>query len=543
MKLRNIILIGAAAMLALASCSDDYLNTPPRDQMSPDGFYSTPSQCNQGILGVYADLRYISDYEYLMMSEVRSDNMWVEPRPDGERSYSEIGTFRANASEVTFEQTWNAWYKLIYDANMALQKIEKCDFTNEAIKNQFLGEAHFLRGWAYFELARLYGNVPLILEPMSSQEANNVKQTDARTVITGTAIPDLEFALDNLPEKGKMVDGLGTAVTGRADKSAAQGMLARVYMQLAGFPFNDAEAESKAKTYLEQLLAKKSQYWAPTIDAWRSQWLPSNANKYSVFAIQYRTGGSGNPAVFDMSPALPPSFTSIRIFGNQIYPNKALMYQFERTQSNGNKDLRGENYTYIHGYDKESASFPTYSQQFEDVTVDGVTTSQQVNAINYKYMASKRKCKEFGVDGTIENSMVDYYDWPVNYPVIRIEDMMLLYAEILCDEGDIAGAMNQVNEIRSRAGVDLRPTSGISKDEATKYIRLERQLELFGEGVRWFDEVRYGTWQQDIINKFNIYNNVDGTDVSSVADGRYLYPIPSNQMSIVPGLYSQNKGY
>lgn len=184
---------------------------------------------------------------------------------------------------------------------MALQKIEKCDFANEAIKNQFLGEAHFLRGWAYFELARLYGNVPLILEPMSSKEANNVKQTDARTVITGTAIPDLEFALDNLPEKGKMVDGLGTAVTGRADKSAAQGMLARVYMQLAGFPFNDTEAESKAKTYLEQLLAKKSQYWAPTIDAWRSQWLPSNANKYSVFAIQYRTGGSGNPAIFDMS--------------------------------------------------------------------------------------------------------------------------------------------------------------------------------------------------------------------------------------------------
>ncbi|GJG37951.1 RagB/SusD family nutrient uptake outer membrane protein [Prevotella lacticifex] len=543
MKLRNIILIGAAAMLGLASCSDDYLNTPPRDQMSPDGFYSTPSQCNQGVLGVYADLRYISDYEYLMMSEVRSDNMWVEPRPDGERSYSEIGTFRANASEVTFEQTWNAWYKLIYDANMALQKIEKCDFANEAIKNQFLGEAHFLRGWAYFELARLYGNVPLILEPMSSKEANNVKQTDARTVITGTAIPDLEFALDNLPEKGKMVDGLGATVTGRADKSAAQGMLARVYMQLAGFPFNDTEAESKAKTYLEQLLAKKSQYWAPTIDAWRSQWLPSNANKYSVFAIQYRTGGSGNPAIFDMSPELPPSFTSIRIFGNHIYPNKALMYQFERTQSNGSKDLRGENYSYIHGYDKESASFPTYSQQFEDVTVDGVTTSQQVNAINYKYMASKRKCKEFGIDGTIENSMVDYYDWPVNYPVIRIEDMMLLYAEILCDEGDIAGAMNQVNEIRSRAGVDLRPTSGISKDEATKYIRLERQLELFGEGVRWFDEVRYGTWQQDIINKFNSYSNPDGTDVSSVADGRYLYPIPSNQMSIVPGLYSQNKGY
>ena len=96
-------------MLGFSSCSDDYLNTPPRNQMSPDGFYSTPSQCNQGILGVYADLRYISDYEFWMMSEVRSDNMWVNPRPNGERSYSEIGTFRANATEVTFEQ------RLVFD--------------------------------------------------------------------------------------------------------------------------------------------------------------------------------------------------------------------------------------------------------------------------------------------------------------------------------------------------------------------------------------------------------------------------------------------
>lgn len=543
MKLKNIFFLSAVALLGFASCGDDYLETPPRDQLSPDGFYSTPSQCNQGVLGVYADLRYISDYEFWFMSEVRSDNVWVEPQPNGERSYSEIGTFRATSAESTFESCWNAWYKLIYDANTLIQKIDECTtFSSDAIKNQFLGEVHFLRGWAYFELARLFGNVPVILTPMGSSEANGVGQTDAQTVMTEVAIPDLEFAANNLPEKGNLVNALGSAVTGRADKSAAQGMLARVYMQLAGYPYNVSGATAQAKTYLTQLLAKKSNYWAPTITDWRSQFMPSNNDKYSVFAIEYRAGGSGNPAIFEMSPSLPPSYTNIRIFGNQIYPNKALMYEFERTQGTGNKDLRGEGYTYILGYEGENASYPTYSQQYEDVTVDGVTTNQQVNAIIYKYFASKRKATEFGIDQTVESTLKDYYDWPVNYPVIRIEDMMLLYAEVLVSEGNISEAMDQVNQIRNRAGVDLRPTN-CSADDATKYIRLERQLELFGEGVRWFDEVRYGTWRNDIISKFNSYNNPAGTDVNNVAEGRYYYAIPSNQMSIKPGLYTQNAGW
>lgn len=542
MKLKNMFLMGAVIVAGASSCGDDYLNTPPRNQLSSDGFYATPSQCNQGIVGIYADLRQLTTNEFWLMSEVRSDNMWVEPQPNGERSYSEIGTFRASAAETTFELAWNEWYKLIYDANQAIAKIPGTTFTNESIREQFINEARFLRGWAYFELVRLFGDVPMITAPKSVSEANNTAQSPARTVIDQVVIPDLEAAL-NLPEKGGLKNGLGATVTGRADRSAAQGMLARVYMQLAGYPFNDQSAAAKAKTYLTQLLAKKSQYWAPTISEWRRQWMPSYANKYSVFAIQYASGGSGNPSIFEMSPGLPPSYTSVRIFGNGIWPNKALMYEFERQQKTGNKDLRGEGYTYILGYDYESDQWPTYTRLTEDVTVDGVTTSQPANAINYKFMASKRKAAEFGIDQNIESGITNYDDWPVNYPVIRIEDMMLLYAEILVSEGKIAEAMAMVNEIRNRAGVDAVPTAGIDATTALNYVKRERRIELCGEGVRWFDQVRYGSWKQDIINKFNSYNNPPGTDAGNVADGRYLYPIPSNQMGIIPGLYKQNKGY
>ena len=118
---------------------------------------------------------------------------------------------------------------------------------------------------------------------------------------------------------------------------------------------------------------------------------------------------------------------------------------------------------------------------------------------------------------------------------------MLLNAEIMCAEGNTSGAVAIVNEIRERAGCDA--VSASSADEALRLVKRERRLELMGEGVRWFDEVRYGTWKQDIVNMFARYNNPSGTSASNVADGRYLYAIPANQMNINPGLYQQNTGY
>lgn len=539
MKLKNILLLGAL-LSVMTSCSD-YLNQPPKNLLSSDAFYQTPAQAEQGVLGIYSDLRYLADYEFLNMSEVRSDNMWVEPQPDGQRDYSDIGTFRATSSLATFEGTWNAWYKLIYDANVAISKIQKTTFTDTKIQEQFLAETHFLRGWAYFELVRLYGNVPMITEPISSSEANSTGQTAGVDVINKVVIPDLEYGL-TMPDKGSIVNAQGTAVPaeGRVDKMAANAMLARVYMTLAGYPYNDNSAITKAKSYLNTVLANKSKYWAPTITEWRKQWTPDYANKYSIFAIQYRSGGYGNTAIFNFSPALPPTYTTMRIYGNSIWVEKTLRYEFDKVYSNGNKDLRGENWSLLDGYDAEP-NYNAYSNTKENVTVDGVTTQVYVNSMFYKYMPSQRKLASLGMT-LDESGLKDYNDWPVNFPVLRIEDMMLLNSEILISEGNISDALAAVNEIRERAGVDHVSTS-VDAATALNYVKRERRIELMGEGVRWFDEIRYGTWQKNTTDMFNRYNNPTGTAVTDVADGRYLYPIPENQMNIKPGTYTQNTGY
>lgn len=542
MKLKNIIYLGAL-LSATTSCKE-YLDQPPVDLLSSNGFYQTTAQANQGVLGIYADLRYATDQTYYHMSEVRSDNAWVTPETNGQRDYSDIGCFRAGAENTMFESAWDMWYKVIYDANVAIQKIDGATFDNADVQAQLLNEAHFLRGWAYFELVRLFGNVPMVTEPSSPSVVNDLPQTDGLTIINSLVIPDLQAAL-NLPERGKVLGATGKAVPeqGRADKTAAAAMLARVYMTLAGFPFNDNSAMAQAKNYLSQVLAKKADYWAPDIIEWRKQWTPDYNNKYSVFAIQYRTGGTGNTGIFNIVKSLPPSYTAgvgVRLFGNDIFLEKTLRYEFDRVYSGGNKDLRGEGWSLLDGYEAE-ANTVAYSNAREAVNwIPGSQDSVYTRTMFYKPIPSKPKMDELGLTMDYA-SLKDYNDWPCNFPVIRIEDMMLLNAEIMCAEGNIAGAIAVVNEIRERAGCDA--VSASTASEALDLVKRERRIELMGEGVRWFDEVRYGTWKQDILDMFARYNNPNGTSPSNVTDGRYLYPIPQNQMAITPGLYQQNAGY
>lgn len=546
----KVILMIFASVVLMISCKKE-LNVPPSNLLDAEGFYQTPAQCEQGVIGIYSGLRNIANDEFLYMSEVRSDNVWVTPITDGLRDYAEIATFRAGSDIATFNNTWNEWYKVIYNANVALSKIPDCDFgDNDKMKDQFLGEAHFLRGWAYFELARLFGNVPLIDKAMQPAEVQGVPQSSAKDIINNIVIPDLKQAIDQLPVSSEMVDNTNKTIAknGRADKIAAEAMLGRVYMTMAGFPFNDAAALSQAETQLKAVIdyaSNNGKYWAPDSTEWRRQFMPTDDyyNKYSIFAIQYRTGGTGNTAVFNFSPALPPTYTSMRIFGNSIFVEKTLMHDFDLTYTTGgksHKDARGYGYSILTGFDAEP-NFPAYTQTTDTLKLAG---GDVVNVLTrtmfYKFMPSIRKIAALGLSIDAEADMKDYNDWGVNLPVIRLEDVMLMYGEILAAKNP-AGAMDIVNKIRERAG--CAPQTASSPAEALAFVKEERRIELMGEGVRWFDLVRWNEWQSATIAKFDRYNNPDGADKSNVKSGRYLFPIPLNQMQVKPGFYTQNEGY
>jgi hypothetical protein len=550
LKFKHILGVLACSMLFTA-CSEDILNVTPNDQLLTANLYKTPKQAEQSVIGIYANLRFITNDEFLLMSEVRSDNAWVNPKTDGLREYSEIGTFRANSEITTFNATWCEWYKVILDANTAIQKIPNISFVSETFKNQLLGESYFLRGWAYFELVRLFGNVPLIDQPLSATEVAKIPQSKATDIYEQIILPDMRKAISYLPinKDMKNADNASVADYGRADKIAATAMLGRIYITMSGFPLNNAiardSAEVKLKAVIDFSTANSNKYWAADSLTWKKQWIadPTLYNKYSIFAIQHRIGNYGNPAVFNFSPALPPTYTNKRIFGNQIYINKSLMYEMTKLNSKGKPDARVYNTTILTGYAAEP-NWPAYSNLTQSLTLTDGTTVNNVytNSMFYKYMNSLKKRAALGYTTDIETPMKDYNDWPVNYPVIRLEDVQLMYAEILLNKSsDVAGAIAIVNKIRTRAGMDALSTT-MSATDAMKAVKFERQIELCGEGVRWFDLVRWNEWKAAITAKFNSYNTTD-VDVTNIKDGRYLYPIPYNQMIVQPGLYVQNADY
>ena len=538
--LKNIkyALLTLGAVFALSSCQS-FLTTPPVGSLSPDGFYDSQAHVEQGVLGVYSILRDIELNQYLLLSEERSDNMYVDPQANGIRSCSEVSNFRYDNSMSDLNSLWASWYSLINNANSVLENSAETPFSDESLRGQFNGELYFLRGYAHFELARIFGNVPIVDHVLSVAESQELGQSSATEVIAA-AINDLKKAEELLPYENALKDSKGAAVggAGRADKVVAEAMLARVYMTLKGYPYNDASAKANAKSYLEKVLnystSNGDKYWAPTITEWKKQWLtdPSIANKYQIFSIQHTLNNGNGLTGSESGTSLTQEYLPKGSGGGAMTPayiDALLRYDYVK-----NEDPRGLGDYFMDGYKAYGATTTDYSNREVSVKLeDGSTVTSYAYSINTKYLPFQQKHTAVGMT-------FDYDDlggWPVNFPVIRLEDMMLLYAEILAEDGDSTGALAQVNRIRRRAGIPE------ATGDAMKAVKNERRLEFFLEGIRWFDEVRYNEWEACTRAHYARYTDVDGgagVAVENIKTGRYLSPIPQNQLNAVPGLYQQN---
>lgn len=552
MKYLKQIILAAGVLFLAASCDKNFLSTPPVGSLSPDGFYNSPAHLESGVLGVYAKLQNVENYQYILFSEDRSDNVWVDSDPNGIRTCSESSFYRLTASTAEIGSLWAGWTSLIYNANTVLASVDDISFTDDKVKDQFKGELLFLRALAHFEMVRSFGNVPIVDHVLSSTEAKSLKQSTPSEVISTIVIPDLKEAERLLPVRAEMKNSSNASIAsdGRADKLAAQALLARVYMTLKGYPYNDAGAKTEAKSYLEKVVTGGSSYFAPDINTWKRMFLTDNAaaNKYQIFGIQHALG-SGLTITFESGYMIK----NLDIVADgyhsgsemsPVYPEATLWYEFV-----SNNDPRGRGFSFIDGYDAYG-DVPAYVNRTTDFQYNGEEISAFELSINAKWCPTKPKRAEAGIqfdDTQLGSGTGSRNQWPINFPVIRYEDMMLLYAEILVEEGSINQAMGYVNKIRNRAGITPVPENPSAAD-AMKYIKRERKLELYLEGVRWFDQVRYGEWKENTLAKYDNYKLDNGSYRTNVApgnlkDGRYLLPIPFAEMTAVPGLYTQNKDW
>jgi tetratricopeptide (TPR) repeat protein len=481
MKKIIITRIVSLAALAMVSCSEDFIDLNPVSSVSVDVVYKTDKDFNDALTAAYNSLQ--DQYEdFYLFGDIRGDDSWQEIYKNNSQSYSDA--FVTTSDDGLMNSTWQNYYEAIFRLNTVLSKIEGADPAVVVNKDRYIAEARFLRALSYFDLVRIFGNVPMVTKPLSIEEGYQTPRTDVNTIYEEVIIPDFQAAADGLPTSYSGAD------VGRPTSGAAKALLGRVYITRGDF--QNAEPVLKEVTTMGyKLLDNYNDLFDYTKDEHHSEY---------IFDIEYEEGiGEGNRLTNAFAPNSKPFTTFYGIGGNgdeQNSPTQTLIDLFT------DDDLRKDVTVGVRGgfYNADSVFIALPSNTNQTYT------------------------KKYIVPVLAAN------DSRANWKVIRYADVLLMLAEALNENGKTDEALPYLNEVRTRAG--LAEYSGLNQAQARDAIYLERRLELSFEGVRWFDLVRTG-------QAYNVMKDYGMLPYMTV------FPLPLSQVQLIDNaaIFPQNEGY
>lgn len=459
-------------LVLTSSCKNSFVEdvTSP-DRIPVDNYYTSQANFNSALTGIYGTLRARYD-GFWNLAELPSDNTTQVLGNVNEETLS------WNSSESVVQTTWMGYYTSIAACNIFLEKIEGFEMDKD-LKARWVAEAKFIRGMMYFDLVRLFAGVPLVLKPITDEEAYSYNRETVENVYKQIEKDLNESAID-LPVKYTANNDLG-----RATKGAAFALLGKVYLTEKKYP----EAAAKLKDVITPNTTGISY---SLLNNYADVFSTSNENNAEIlFSVQYTKGiaNEGSNFTRNFYPANSTILTSLAGIGlNQGTPN--LFNAFET------------------GDQRKAATI----QQF----VVGKTTT---------YYTLK------------------YIDQPLapnqgenNWIVLRYSDVLLMQAEALNELNDPT-AIDYLNQVRRRAVLGIKTFS--SKENLRLDIEKERRVELCFEGHRWFDLVR--TDRMVTVVKAQLTADKQ-TYASNVTATRALFPIPFRETTLNINL-GQNDGY
>ena len=483
MKLKYNLIAIALLGFSFSSCSD-FLEQNPQTDLSENDFYKTADDILSAVNGVYSSLQEGDIYgNWYVFGEIPSDN--TRNQLSGSvTTQNEFDQFYIDTQNSMIANFWKAAYKVINRTNTVLGRIDGIDI-NADLANRYKLECKFIRALMYFNLVRVYGDVPLVLKEISISESYDILREPKENVYN-QIIADLKEAQD-LPVS------YSTAEDGRATQGAAKALLANVYMTLHKY----AEAE----TILAEII-NSGQYsllentpGSLNIDGYKNVFSPVNHNsKEGIFEIQFLKGGYGEGSNYANNFAPENSGTNVVAVGGTGGNNIPEMDIYNAYEEG---DLRRDFSMSLGYYD---------------------------NRKNNEWVESRYVCKF--MDVPYQNN-----DASNNYPVIRYADVILMYAEALNQNGKTAEACKYLNMTRRRGfGYQTTETSPVDLQTTDKaqfalMVEQERRVELAFENHRWFDLIRTGRAVEVMRSKGFSLNETN-----------LICPIPQKQIDVNPKL-------
>ncbi|HEX6533971.1 MAG TPA: RagB/SusD family nutrient uptake outer membrane protein [Gemmatimonadaceae bacterium] len=483
---------GLAMALLLVGCQD-ILKTQPPDSINSANFFATKDDAIAAINGAYQPLQWPKLYNMRMWTtDIIAGNSVVGAGggTDGIETKN-LADFVALSSNPGVLDLWRGPWPGILRANLVLAKVPGMTL-DDALKSRILGEAHFLRALYYFNLVRFFGGVPKITEPQNPGDDIRPVRAPASEIYDEIIIPDLEAAMTLLPPR----ESYAPEDVGRASKGSATGLLAEVYLTLGNWQqVVDLSNQVEALGY-----TLNANY------AWNFD--PAHENgPESLFEVQYI------------------GKTSYDFWSNE---NQAAWHSTFMGPRNSGLVAGGW------GWNQPTQEFVDSYEPGDlrkDVTIlyeggpafDGQPYSAAYSTTGYNV-------RKF----LVPRSVAGTYDAdPLNFPVLRFAEILLMRAEALNELGRTSEAEEPLNRVRRRAG--LPDLTGLSQDAFRTAVLHERRMELAFEGKRWFDLVRVngGQYGLDFLHSIGKVN---------ASHDRLLLPIPQLEIDANPNL-TQNPGY
>lgn len=431
--MKNIRIIALFVLtMHLYACEDDFLSPAPSSAISADDFYRNDTELEAGVVNLYDGIQGINStvtsdlhgiqIEY-QLTEMRSDNTRSK---SGEGEASQFDQFAVQSTNGVVADYYASFYNVIFRANTVLANLENA---SDAMAPQFEGEAKFVRAYAYFNLVRLFGDIPLATEVIDPTDEVTAFTRVATSDVYALIVSDLTTAAANLDNSYK----------NRASKAAAQGLLAKAHLTLGNY--------SEAQSLLEEIIASNEF----SLEANFQDIFYSEGNDETIFAIGFAADNTNDSQNFSAE------------WLNAVGRSSGLNYV--------TSDAR----TAFASYGGTMRS--NYSYRLDAAQ----TTQYQV----VKYLPNGDEA--LGIEPTSSDPTLAGNDWIV----LRYADVLLMHVEAILAgrDGPItnASAIASFQAVRDRAGLTT-PVTSISKEDLAN----ERRVELAFENHRLFDLIRLG---------------------------------------------------
>lgn len=515
------------AALSLASCHDWLTESAPGTTDVED-FLSSEEAAVQQANGVYVPLAW--EFNNVFYAEWAIGDVCSDDAIKGGESIQnaaeiyDLSNFQTTSNNSYLLDFYRAQYQGIERANIAIEMIGgmSADYIGDRMRSRLIAEAKFLRAYYYFRLVRIFGGVPLVIEPIYSSAEWKKSRATAEAVYE-QIFTDLKDAEADLWQKSDYP----ASDLGRATKGAAQAMLLKTYLYAHkyedaytwGTKFmteQDGSEYDLQPNFLENFAIEgengiESVFEVQYVEEGTSDWggdIPNGANGAT----------RGNMSTKWMRPR--NSHICITDF-NTMAGDEG--YGFNKPT----EDLR-----LAFGDDDPRRGWTIYEMSDDEIATPSQEIQYGNRNINRKYLGFYSANGNYDLYYKLDHDTRS----PVNRREIRLADVLLLYAEACLESGhDLDKGANALNRVRGRVGLD-----GVAL--TAENIRNERRCELAMEGHRWFDLCRWGI-VGDTMNAYRTkYAGAEGADMREFVKGKHeLFPIPWEEVRL-SGL-TQNAGY